>query len=112
MAVLTEDPYVVLGIARDADQDTIKRAYFEQVRAHPPETDPDHFKTIRAAYENLRTPERRAQTDMFLLQPPPLAPKRRMPTFDLRVHREDILALARELGWASLEAKLEMRNER
>ncbi len=110
MTTLLEDPYVVLGIARDVDQDDIKRAYFEQVRAHPPETDPDRFKTIRAAYEKLRTPERRAQTDIFLLQPPPPMPNRRMPTFDLTVHREDILALARELGWMSLNEKLEIRN--
>lgn len=99
---LIEDPYTVLGIPRDADQDTIKRAYFEQVRAHPPERDPDQFKRIRAAYEKLRTPEKRVQTDMFLLQAPPPTPSRRMPTFDVKVHREDILALARELGWLAL----------
>lgn len=104
MTALIEDPYAVLGISRDVDQDTIKRAYFEQVRAHPPETDPDRFKRIRAAYEQLRTPERRAQSDLFLLQPPPPMPRRRMPTFDLTVHREDILLLARTLGWASLRA--------
>jgi len=104
MAVV-EDPYVILGIPRDADQDTIKRVYFEQVRAHPPESDPDQFKRIRAAYERLRTPERRAQTDMFLLQSPPAMPRRRLPAFDVSVHREDILALARELGWISWSAK-------
>lgn len=103
MTVLTEDPYAILRVPRDTDQETIKRAYFEQVRAHPPETDPEQFKTIRSAYDKLRTPERRAQTDMFLLQPPPPTPNRRMPTFDLAVHREDILTLARELGWASLQ---------
>lgn len=105
MATLIEDPYAILGVPRGADQGTIKRVYFEQVRAHPPETDPDRFKTIRAAYEKLRTPERRAQTDMFLLQPPPPMPGRRMPTFDVTVHREDILALARQLGWMSLNEK-------
>lgn len=100
-----EDPYAILDIPRDADQDVIKRVYFEQVRAHPPETDPDAFKRIRAAYEKLRTPERRAQTDMFLLQPPPPAPNRRMPSFDLAVHREDVLDLAHELGWMALNKK-------
>ncbi|MFQ5855431.1 MAG: J domain-containing protein [Anaerolineae bacterium] len=105
MTTLMEDPYAVLGIRRDTDQDTIKSVYFEQVRAHPPETDPDQFQRIRAAYEKLRTPERRAQTDMFLLQAPPPMPNRRMPTFDLRVHREDILTLAHELGWASLRTR-------
>lgn len=98
-----EDPYAVLGIARDADQDAIKRVYFELVRAHPPEKEPDTFKRIRAAYEKLRTPERRAQADMFLLQPPPPTPNRRMPSFDLSVHREDVLELASELGWMVLK---------
>jgi len=71
----------------------------------PRRVDPDQFKRIRAAYEKLRTPERRAQTDMFLLQSPPAMPRRRLPTFDVSVHREDILALARELGWISWSAK-------
>lgn len=102
---LIEDPYAILGIPRDADEDAIKRTYFEQVRAHPPETDQDVFKRIRAAYEKLRTPERRAQTDMFLLQPPPPMPSRRMPTFDVTVHREDVLALAREIGWTSFHTE-------
>ncbi|MBS1251421.1 MAG: Chaperone protein DnaJ [Anaerolineales bacterium] len=105
MSGVIEDPYAILDIPRDVDQDTIKRVYFELVRAHPPETDPEEFKRIRAAYEKLRTPERRAQTDMFLLQPPPPTPNRRMPSFDLSVHREDVLTLADEIGWLSLNDK-------
>ena len=109
---LSEDPYTILGIARGSDQHAIRRAYFDQVRVHPPETDPEHFKTIRGAYDRLRTPERQIQTDLFLLQPPPPVPKRRMPKFDVTVHREDVLSLAYELGWTSVQDKLKTLDHR
>jgi curved DNA-binding protein CbpA len=96
------DPYAVLGIDRQADEAEIKRAYFKLVREYPPEHSPEKFQEIRAAYEQLRAPESRAQTDLFLLQPPPPLPNRRRLTYDLDVHREDIITLALELGLAEL----------
>ena len=92
------DPYAVLGLPCTATAAEIKQAYFALVRAHPPEREPDTFKRIRAAYERLRDPERRAETDMLLLQDWP-APtrKRRQPALDLALHREDVLAAARAL---------------
>lgn len=62
------DPYAVLGLAPTADLDEIKRAYFSQVRLHPPEHDPEAFKRIRAAYEQLRDPKQRQQTDLLRWQ--------------------------------------------
>jgi len=62
------DPYAVLGLAPTADLDEIKRAYFAQVRLHPPEHDPAAFKRIRAAYEQLRDPKQRQQTDLLRVQ--------------------------------------------
>src|SRR5437879_666487 len=64
------NPYKVLGIERDASEAEIKRAYFTLVREHPPERDPDGFKRIRAAYEQLRTSGERAETDLFLIEGP------------------------------------------
>lgn len=61
------DPYAELGLTETATEADIKQAYFAQVRAHPPETDPQGFKRIRAAYERLRTPEKRLETDMLRL---------------------------------------------
>ena len=61
------DPYTELGVAETATDADIKQAYFAQVRAHPPETDPQGFKRIRAAYERLRTPDKRLETDMLRL---------------------------------------------
>ncbi|MBV7334246.1 J domain-containing protein [Chloroflexi bacterium TSY] len=91
------DPYEVLEIERRSDDATIKRAYFQMVRQHPPEKDPEKFQQIRAAYEKLRTPDIRSITDLFLLQPPPPLPKRRRPKYDLDVHLEDLVVLAMEM---------------
>lgn len=96
------DPYAVLGIERKATAGEIKAAYFSMVRAHPPEREPDRFKQVRAAYERLRDPERRVESDMLLLVewPPPARP-RRQARLDLSVHREDVITAAR--GFTDLE---------
>jgi curved DNA-binding protein CbpA len=91
------DPYRVLGIDRRASDAEIKRAYFQLVRQFPPEQAPEKFQEIRAAYEQLRTPESKAQVDLFLIQPPPAAPKRRRASYDLSVHPEDLLTLTLEM---------------
>jgi curved DNA-binding protein CbpA len=94
------DPYRILGLKRGASHDEIRRAYFRKVREHPPESDPEAFKTIRAAYEQLRSAEQRTVTDLYLLQaPPPWAPskRRRMVELDLRLHGEEVLAVAKAL---------------
>jgi curved DNA-binding protein CbpA len=90
------DPYAALGVARGAAQDEIKQAYFKLVRQHSPERDPEGFKAIRVAFERINTPEQRVEADMRLLQTVP-APARwpEPPPLDLRVHREDLIALAR-----------------
>lgn len=88
-------PYETLGLAPTATAAEIKKAYFALVREYPPERAPDAFKRIRAAYERLRDPERRAETDMQLLRPwPAPARKRRLPKLDLKLHGEDVLAAA------------------
>jgi curved DNA-binding protein CbpA len=56
-----EDPYAVLGIERGAGAEDVRRAYFRLVRVHTPEAHPEEFKRVRAAYEALRSPLRRAE---------------------------------------------------
>ncbi|MBK9094562.1 MAG: DnaJ domain-containing protein [Anaerolineae bacterium] len=96
------DPYAILGLDRTSDEAAIKRAYFRLVREHPPERDPEKFQELRAAYDQVRTAEARSQTDLFLLQPPPLLPRRRKPSYSLDVNPTDIITLALELGLAGL----------
>ena len=64
----SSDPYSVLGIAHTASTEEVKKAYFALVRQHPPEKDPEAFKRIRAAYEQLRDPAQRQETDLLRWQ--------------------------------------------
>jgi curved DNA-binding protein CbpA len=90
------DPYAVLGLSRQASEADIKRAYFQLVRQFPPERQPEKFRAIRTAYEQLRDPEQRTRMDLFLVQPPPPLPKQRRPSYDLSVHVDHLLTLAME----------------
>jgi len=89
------DPYEVLAIAPTASADEIKQAYFSQVKAHPPERDPAAFKRIRAAYEQLNSPEKRLETDMLRVAPWPLPEFVPQGELDITIDRADIVRAAR-----------------
>ena len=97
------DPYDILGLDRQADDTAIRRAYAGLVRQFPPEREPEAFRRIRAAYEQLRDPESRTRLSLFLLQPPPPLPPRRRVAYDLGVHVEDLLTLAMEQARRPME---------
>ncbi|MFM9088055.1 MAG: molecular chaperone DnaJ [Cyanobium sp.] len=64
------DFYDLLGVSRDADADTLKRAYRRLARQYHPDVnkDPgaeDKFKEIGRAYEVLSDPQTRARYDQF-----------------------------------------------
>jgi curved DNA-binding protein CbpA len=48
------NPWEVLGLAENCDDDTIRRRYLELVRQYPPERNPDRFAAIRQAYDSTR----------------------------------------------------------
>jgi curved DNA-binding protein len=63
-----KDYYKIMGVARDAPQDEIKRAYRKLARKYHPDVskEPDaeaHFKEVGEAYEVLKDPEKRAAYD-------------------------------------------------
>ena len=54
------NPYRVLGIAEDTDDDdAIRNAWLEGVRRFPPEKEPERFARNREAYEMIRDRESR-----------------------------------------------------
>ncbi len=62
------DPFTVLGVSPGAPPLEIRAAYFALVRAHPPERDPEGFKRIHAAYEQLGSPRKRAELTLLELR--------------------------------------------
>ena len=65
---MATDLYQILGVARDASPEDIKRAYRKLARELHPDINPDpatqeRFKEITAAYEVLRDPEKRRMYD-------------------------------------------------
>ena len=64
------DFYDLLGVRRDADADTLKRAYRRLARQYHPDINKepgaeDRFKEIGRAYEVLGDPDKRARYDQF-----------------------------------------------
>jgi curved DNA-binding protein len=62
------DYYEVLGVPRDADQDTIRRAYRKLARKYHPDLNSDSdaeesFKELGEAYETLSDAEKRERYD-------------------------------------------------
>jgi molecular chaperone DnaJ len=68
---MATDYYEVLGVARGADENEIKRAYRLLARKHHPDVNEDKaaaehkFKEINEAYEVLSDPQKRANYDRF-----------------------------------------------
>lgn len=65
-----KDYYETLGVARDATQDDIKRAYRKLARKYHPDVSSDtdaesKFKALGEAYEVLKDPEKRAAYDQL-----------------------------------------------
>jgi len=65
-----KDYYKILGVARDAGQDEIKRAYRKLARKYHPDVSKEagaeeRFKEVNEAYEVLKDPEKRKAYDRF-----------------------------------------------
>lgn len=64
-----DDPYTILGVARNATQDEIKRAYRKLARSLHPDLNPgdkqaeEKFKKLGAAHDLLSDPAKRARFD-------------------------------------------------
>jgi curved DNA-binding protein CbpA len=59
------DPYVVMSLPADSNDETIRRRYLELVRQFSPERHPEKFAAVRQAYESLRDLDTRLRYRLF-----------------------------------------------
>jgi len=60
-----QDPYLILGVPRDAGDDAIHQAYLQALHRYPAERHPETFQAVRAAYELIRTRKARLEYALF-----------------------------------------------
>lgn len=59
------DPYRILCLDRDADDQQVRQAYLAAIRACPPERDAKRFEAVRQAYESLASQRDRLRHALF-----------------------------------------------
>jgi DnaJ-class molecular chaperone len=69
------DPYLILGLLEQKidgslDDKTVKAAYMKLLQQYPPEREPEQFKTIRKAFEQLETHKKRLKYDVLDITAP------------------------------------------
>ncbi len=62
---MVNDPYAVMELPADADDEAIRRRYLELVRKFPPEREPEKFAAVRSAYEALKDLNTRLRHRLF-----------------------------------------------
>lgn len=68
------NPYLVLGVPREADDARIRQAYLAAVREATPEAHPLRFKAVVAAYEKIKDAPSRCRFDLFDTECPATSP--------------------------------------
>ncbi len=64
------NPYLVLGVPLNADDQTIRRAYVDSIKLAPPDVDPIRFQAVNTAYELIKHEANRHRHTLFNITPP------------------------------------------
>jgi len=59
------NPYLVLDVPDDADDEAIRSAYLIQLRRHSPDADPAGFGCVQAAYQSIKDIDARCRWWFF-----------------------------------------------
>jgi curved DNA-binding protein CbpA len=65
-----KSPFALLGVPETADDETVKKAYLQQIREHPPEREAEQFQAIRRAFEVIKTHRDRLRYRLFQQETP------------------------------------------
>ncbi len=68
------NPYLILGVPKNADNATIRRSYLEAVKLATPESDPVRFKAVSEAYEKIKDETARCRYELFHTEAPGESP--------------------------------------
>ncbi len=64
---MNRSPFEILGVAPEADDEEIRRAYLQLVQKFPPDREPERFRRIREAYDTLKDARSRMKYKLFHL---------------------------------------------
>lgn len=68
------NPYLILNVPDDAEDEAIRSAYLTQLRRHSPDTDPVGFERVQTAYQNIKDIESRCRWWFFERDEAPESP--------------------------------------
>ncbi|MBK8117855.1 MAG: J domain-containing protein [Sulfuritalea sp.] len=91
------DPYLLLGVSRDADDAVIRAAYLAAVRECPPDRDAERFARLRRAYDAVASHRLRLAYELFDREPPTREQMLRMLESEFSPRRADLALLRRAL---------------
>jgi curved DNA-binding protein CbpA len=59
------NPYLVLGLTVEADDQAIRQAYLRAIKEAPPDSDPKRFQAVSQAYEKIKDQASRHRHILF-----------------------------------------------